>query len=78
MIVWEYVRASGRPLPSADRLAQWVFTMGLSLSTAVDVLITISLIILLQRSRTGFSTMCVSPLPSQSQYALTLDAAVRA
>ena len=32
--------------------------MGLSLSTAVDVLITLSLITLLQRSRTGFSTLC--------------------
>ncbi|KAI0328457.1 hypothetical protein GY45DRAFT_1003362 [Cubamyces sp. BRFM 1775] len=38
-----------------DRVG-WVFTMGLSLSTAVDVLITLSLITLLQRSRTGFST----------------------
>ncbi|KAI0756065.1 hypothetical protein C8Q80DRAFT_1126243 [Daedaleopsis nitida] len=35
----------------------WVFTMGLSLSTTVDVLITVSLIALLQRSRTGFSTV---------------------
>ncbi|KAI0352217.1 hypothetical protein OH77DRAFT_1460656 [Trametes cingulata] len=39
-----------------DRVG-WVFTMGLSLSTAVDVLITITLIALLQRSRTGFSTV---------------------
>ncbi|KAI0652742.1 hypothetical protein C8Q79DRAFT_939173 [Trametes meyenii] len=39
-----------------DRVG-WVFTMGLSLSTAVDVLITVSLIVLLQRSRTGFSTI---------------------
>ncbi|KAI0658282.1 hypothetical protein C8Q70DRAFT_917875 [Cubamyces menziesii] len=39
-----------------DRVG-WVFTMGLSLSTAVDVLITLSLITLLQRSRTGFSTL---------------------
>ncbi|KAI0776327.1 hypothetical protein BD413DRAFT_528468 [Trametes elegans] len=38
-----------------DRVG-WVFTMGLSLSTAVDVLITVTLIVLLQRSRTGFST----------------------
>ncbi|KAI0714548.1 hypothetical protein C8Q76DRAFT_727080 [Earliella scabrosa] len=35
----------------------WVFTTGLSLSTSVDVLITVSLIALLQRSRTGFSTI---------------------
>ncbi|KAI0370119.1 hypothetical protein BV20DRAFT_1076209 [Pilatotrama ljubarskyi] len=39
-----------------DRVG-WVFTMGLSLSTAVDVLITVTLIVLLQRSRTGFSTV---------------------
>ncbi|CDO76917.1 hypothetical protein BN946_scf184398.g5 [Trametes cinnabarina] len=39
-----------------DRVG-WVFTMGLSLSTAVDVLITLTLIILLQRSRTGFATL---------------------
>ncbi|KAL1950915.1 hypothetical protein VTO73DRAFT_64 [Trametes versicolor] len=39
-----------------DRVG-WVFTMGLSLSTAVDVLITITLIVLLQRSRTGYSTI---------------------
>ncbi|KAI8980608.1 hypothetical protein BD414DRAFT_530175, partial [Trametes punicea] len=41
-----------------DRVG-WVFTMGLSLSTAVDLFITLSLIILLQRSRTGFSTLNV-------------------
>ncbi|KAH9911269.1 uncharacterized protein BXZ73DRAFT_108135 [Epithele typhae] len=35
----------------------WVFTMGLSLSTATDVFITVTLITLLQRSRTGFSTV---------------------
>ncbi|TBU26595.1 hypothetical protein BD311DRAFT_762073 [Dichomitus squalens] len=35
----------------------WVFTTGLSLSTSVDVLITVILITLLQRSRTGFSTL---------------------
>ncbi|KAI1786823.1 hypothetical protein LXA43DRAFT_752308 [Ganoderma leucocontextum] len=39
-----------------DRVG-WVFTTGLSLSTGVDVLITITLIVLLQRSRTGFSTV---------------------
>ncbi|KAJ3006509.1 hypothetical protein NUW54_g3909 [Trametes sanguinea] len=39
-----------------DRVG-WVFTTGLSLSTAVDVLITLSLTILLQKSRTGFSTL---------------------
>ncbi|KAI0829098.1 hypothetical protein BC628DRAFT_1362489 [Trametes gibbosa] len=39
-----------------DRVG-WVFTMGLSLSTAVDVLITVTLIVLLQHSRTGFSTI---------------------
>ncbi|KAI0696885.1 hypothetical protein C8T65DRAFT_30156 [Cerioporus squamosus] len=39
-----------------DRVG-WVFTTGLSLSTTVDVLITITLIALLQRSRTGFSTV---------------------
>ena len=40
-------------------MLQWVFTTGLSLSTTVDVLITVSLIVLLQRSRTGFSTVSV-------------------
>ncbi|KAM5533530.1 hypothetical protein V8D89_012809 [Ganoderma adspersum] len=35
----------------------WVFTTGLSLSTGVDVIITTTLIVLLQRSRTGFSTV---------------------
>ena len=51
------------PRPAADLPPQWVFTTGLSLSTSVDVLITVSLIALLQRSRTGFSTMYVlSPL----------------
>ena len=44
------------------RALQWVFTTGLSLSTTVDVLITVSLIALLQRSRTGFSTVYVLPL----------------
>ncbi|PIL31157.1 hypothetical protein GSI_05854 [Ganoderma sinense ZZ0214-1] len=39
-----------------DRVG-WVFTTGLSLSTGVDVLITTTLIVLLQRSRTGFSTV---------------------
>ncbi|EMD32505.1 hypothetical protein CERSUDRAFT_87815 [Gelatoporia subvermispora B] len=34
----------------------WVFTLGLSLSSAVDIFITVTLMYLLQRSRTGFST----------------------
>ncbi|THH28663.1 hypothetical protein EUX98_g5518 [Antrodiella citrinella] len=34
----------------------WVFTVGLSLSVAVDVIITVSLLIILRRSRTGYGT----------------------
>ncbi|KAH8099875.1 hypothetical protein BXZ70DRAFT_1008849 [Cristinia sonorae] len=34
----------------------WVFTVGLSLSVAVDVLITVSLLAILRRSRTGYGT----------------------
>ena len=35
---------------------QWNFTLGLSLSSLVDVMVTISLFILLQKSRTGADT----------------------
>ncbi|KAI0789361.1 hypothetical protein C8Q75DRAFT_765295 [Abortiporus biennis] len=34
----------------------WVFTVGLSLSAATDIFITITLLFLLRRSRTGYST----------------------
>lgn len=35
---------------------QWVFTVGLSSSVVVDILITASLLVILRRSRTGYST----------------------
>ncbi|KAK7686481.1 hypothetical protein QCA50_010077 [Cerrena zonata] len=34
----------------------WIFTAGLSSAATVDILITVSLVIILQRSRTGYST----------------------
>ncbi|TCD66511.1 hypothetical protein EIP91_001287 [Steccherinum ochraceum] len=34
----------------------WVFTVGLSLSVAVDIIITVSLLVILRRSRTGYGT----------------------
>ncbi|OBZ78971.1 DNA-directed RNA polymerases I, II, and III subunit RPABC3 [Grifola frondosa] len=39
------------------RLYGWVFTLGLSLSSALDVLVTASLCYFLKRSRTGLSSM---------------------
>lgn len=37
--------------------SQWVFTLGLSLSTALDVLIAAAMCYYLQKSRTGFERM---------------------
>ena len=35
---------------------QWNFTLGLSLSSLVDVMVTVTLFVLLQKSRTGADT----------------------
>ena len=40
-----------------ERVSQWVFTLGLSLSSALDVMIAAAMCYYLQASRTGFEGM---------------------
>ncbi|OCH90513.1 hypothetical protein OBBRIDRAFT_887615 [Obba rivulosa] len=60
----------------------WVFTLGLSLSSAVDIFITVTLFTILQRSRTGFRTStdrlvdCITLYTVETGFITSIAAAV--